>query len=445
MTAVVDGLDPQQFRCGLAADVDGVVIRAAATHADHEAHEVAVVGLDHSVAVDILDDRSDVTVNTVLLVLRARIEIEARHIRQQLFRHEGPEFYAGLAVDSVDIAVVRRGVNDGLRVGLGAAVNDRSGLRMQRVTHRVANRRRRVTVFVANVHAAHPRDHLRNGRFAGGAGQSEVRGGIGANVSSGKEVARIGQRVICAVVRVQISGRRVGQQSGRAAEFNVLAVVTADSPDTACRIVEEARCRIDGVESVGIDDLAILDTVLLEVARPTRLVPGAEHRQVHVVEVSRSVERVDRHSRCRERQRAVVDFSDNPQKGHGQLLDVVRAEIVTAGIQRCVVQDRQVLREANRMRRYRLGSWRVRIDVDLAQVFAGVVKTGALTGVGAGRAAHHRIEILQRRDLGQAVIVLGRLTVRDQYVVVLGTGTKCRLIVAVGRTGRGERARIRDR
>ena len=54
----------------------------------------------------------------------------------------------------------------------------------------------------------------------------------------------------------------------------------------------------------------------------------AKLTDIQIVEVSSSVEGIDRHSGCRERQSTVIDIGENARQGICQPIDIVRDEIL---------------------------------------------------------------------------------------------------------------------
>ncbi len=88
LTAVGYPEIPQDLRRIPVRDIERVIRRAAAAHAEDQLHEVAISRFDNAVAIHILDDRHDVAVEAVLLELRLRIEVQARQVIEQLVRDE---------------------------------------------------------------------------------------------------------------------------------------------------------------------------------------------------------------------------------------------------------------------------------------------------------------------------------------------------------------------
>ena len=197
----------------------------------------------------------------------------------------------------MQVAIVCCGVNHHIRIARTAAVNDRCGLGMQWIAHRIAHRCRNIAVFIAYVFTTHPANDFVLGRFAGSAGQAEITQRKCAGIRRCDRVAAAGQHSGTTVIRIQVTYGRVGQLICGATESYLITIGATDRPFAQSRIEEEAGVWIDGRKAIGVRDNTVGDLVFFQVARPMCLAPGAEHRQIQVVQVLRAVERINRHSR----------------------------------------------------------------------------------------------------------------------------------------------------
>ena len=106
----------------------------------------------------------------------------------------------------------------------------------------------------------------------------------------------VARRVRCrAGVRVdRTSGRKLVENSA----FTDVVSICRRAPDAAGRVAEESGAGVNGHRIGGIQDRSLAisagaDLVTLEVALPARFQLRAEQREVDLVAVGQSVERVD--------------------------------------------------------------------------------------------------------------------------------------------------------
>ena len=71
---------PHQARCVLVCYVERVIRVSAPAHTEDQVDKIRAI--DDTVLVGILDDRHDIAIEAVLLVLRVRIEIQPSQVRE---------------------------------------------------------------------------------------------------------------------------------------------------------------------------------------------------------------------------------------------------------------------------------------------------------------------------------------------------------------------------
>ena len=303
---------------------------------------------------------------------------------------------------------------------------------MQRIAHLVTCFREiAVVVGIGNVHAASPVDDLFLRRLVVRSGQTKISEVERILVFDRDRVLLGGQVDISGLVRYEDTSSRRRELVCSAAQGHVVAILY-DIPEAHSFVVEQPGAGLDRRIEVGVNDLAILDAVLFQVAGPADLGLSCEGRQVQVVQRPRTVECIHRHGGGRERERTLLNRRDNLEQCQRQLVHVIRLEVLAARCCRGGFEDRQRVGECDRVccdeLNARLGGDVVGIKV-LGDVIQAVTVVGTLTGGTA-----QRIEpVRQVRCLGLRARVANRLTVRKQHVVILRAGVTDRCIVDSGR------------
>ncbi len=345
--------------------------------------------------------------------------------------HERPDLAAVVGVDRLDHAVVGRSEDHGVRRRGRAAIDHHCRLGVHRVTH-VVPHLGRIALHVA---APDPFDDVaarrlaRRARAQHGVGK-ESGIGHGEGVAVRRQIARgrIDVGVDPAVVRI------VRQPAGGSTLVH-LGIVVGRRPDAARAVGEEA---VDhGRLVVGIDDHAVDDLVLLDVAQPAQVGVGLEHRDIQVAQGLGAVEGVDRHRGRDERGRGVGDVVDDGAQHRGETLRVVGAvELPAAALGGGLQQRaaRHVGTEADPVRLDVLhvgdSAGKIGLEHVLGQIVQAVPVARAVAGAG------------QRLDLAVRRVVGGRLTVGEIHDVSgLAGELQRRLVdVAVVRTARRRNA-----
>src|SRR5690606_36481672 len=128
----------------LIGDVDGVIAIASASHAEVE--DDAIVAIDDTVADHVVLEYRDWRIESVRSLRYWIVEVERLQARQQFLRHICPQLYASLGVEGMQVAIVRRDVDDGVWRLCRSAINHHCRRGVQRIAHGSTNVRRCIAV-----------------------------------------------------------------------------------------------------------------------------------------------------------------------------------------------------------------------------------------------------------------------------------------------------------
>ncbi len=138
-----------------------------------------------------------------------------------LFRNKRPKLLAIARVHCVHIAVIGGCEDDEVRIGFGAAINDRSRLRVQRIAHDTAYGRVRIEIDVSDIFATRKADQVRKRRFVRRSRQAK-NGGIERVFVRQRNRVCAGRQVrIRRVVGVHITHGGIRQVFDSTAEIDV--------------------------------------------------------------------------------------------------------------------------------------------------------------------------------------------------------------------------------